>query len=131
MAATGAARLTNAQMTDELAALVARFPIVSIEDGLAEDDWTGWQQLTARMGSQTRLVGDDLFTTNADRLRRGIELKAANSVLIKLNQIGIAPESGIDQHRASLVGHGFEIRSFGHQQFDDLCLVFVVGHHHR
>lgn len=109
LAATGDARLTNAQMIDELAALVARFPIVSIEDGLAEDDWTGWQQLTARMGSQTRLVGDDLFTTNADRLRRGIELKAANSVLIKLNQIGTLSETLQTIRLARSAGYGYVV----------------------
>jgi enolase len=70
-----------------------RFPITSIEDGLAEDDWSGWQQLTTRLGQEIRLVGDDLFTTNAARLERGVQLGAGNSVLIKVNQIGTLTET--------------------------------------
>ena len=93
MAATRGTRLTSAQLIDELAGLVERFPIISIEDGLAEDDWIGWQQLTARLGKQVRLVGDDLFATNAARLERGIRLGAANSVLVKVNQIGTLTET--------------------------------------
>src|SRR5262249_54367460 len=72
---------------------VNRYPIVSIEDGLAEDDWTGWQKITAELGSRVQLVGDDLFTTNRDRLRRGIDEKVANAVLIKPNQIGTLTET--------------------------------------
>ncbi len=93
LSATGGRQLTSAEMTDYLAGLVERFPITSIEDPLAEDDWDGWQQLTARLGGQIQLVGDDLFTTNVDRLRRGIELGAANSILIKVNQIGTLTET--------------------------------------
>ncbi len=65
-----------------------RYPLVSVEDPLAEDDWDGWQRLTARLGAGTQLVGDDLFTTNSTRLRRGIQAGAANAILIKVNQIG-------------------------------------------
>ena len=93
LAATGEARLTSEQMIEQLAELVERFPITSIEDGLAEDDWPGWQQLTARLGSRVKLVGDDLFATSALRLERGIDLGAANSVLIKVNQIGTLSET--------------------------------------
>ncbi len=93
LAATGDARLTSAEMIDQLQALAERFPITSIEDGLAEDDWNGWQQLTARLGKKLRLVGDDLFATNVARLRQGIQLGAANSVLIKVNQIGTLSET--------------------------------------
>ena len=64
------------------------FPIFSIEDGMAEDDWSGWQQLTAAIGDKVQLVGDDLFVTNTERLARGIEEKSANAILIKVNQIG-------------------------------------------
>jgi enolase len=82
---------------DELAAwwesLASRYPIVSIEDGMAEDDWDGWASLTARLGDRIQLVGDDLFVTNALRLRRGIESGTANSVLIKVNQIGTLTET--------------------------------------
>src|SRR6476659_7704823 len=74
-------------------ALCARYPIVSIEDGCAEDDWAGWKHLTATLGSRVQIVGDDLFVTNPERLRRGIEERAANAILIKVNQIGTLSET--------------------------------------
>jgi len=73
--------------------LCDRYPIVSIEDGLAEDDWEGWQRLTAALGSRVQLVGDDLFVTNVERLRRGVEGAAANAILVKVNQIGSLSET--------------------------------------
>jgi enolase len=73
--------------------LLARYPITSIEDPLAEEDWIGWQELTRRIGQRAQIVGDDLFATNPERVRRGIELQAANSVLVKLNQIGTVTET--------------------------------------
>ncbi len=73
--------------------LCDRYPIVSIEDGLAEDDWEGWQRLTSALGSRVQLVGDDLFVTNVDRLRRGIESAAGNAILVKVNQIGTLSET--------------------------------------
>jgi enolase len=85
--------LTSAEMTDFLADLSDRYPIVSIEDGLAEDDWEGWKQLTAKLGSKIQLVGDDLFVTNTQFLKRGIKEHSANSILIKLNQIGTLSET--------------------------------------
>jgi enolase len=85
--------LRTSEMVDLWADWVARFPIVSIEDGLAEDDWHGWRMLTERVGDRCQLVGDDLFVTNPTRLRRGIEEGAANAVLIKLNQIGTLTET--------------------------------------
>ena len=72
---------------------VERFPIVSIEDGMDEEDWDGWKLLTERLGDRCQLVGDDLFVTNPERLRRGIELGVANSILIKVNQIGTLTET--------------------------------------
>jgi enolase len=69
------------------------YPVVSVEDGLDQDDWDGWQLLTARLGRRLQLVGDDFFTTNPDRVRRGIEAKAANAVLVKMNQIGTLAET--------------------------------------
>jgi enolase len=69
------------------------YPIVSIEDGLAEDDWDGWRQLTQRLGSRVQLVGDDLFVTNTERLKRGIAEGSANSILVKVNQIGSVTET--------------------------------------
>ena len=81
------------EMVEFYADLCGKHPICSIEDGLAEDDWDGWQLLTKRLGNKVQLVGDDLFVTNTERLRNGIELRAANSILIKLNQIGTLTET--------------------------------------
>jgi enolase len=85
--------LTSAQMVDYYAGLVEKYPIVSIEDGLAEDDWEGWALLTKRLGKTVQLVGDDLFVTNTEYLRKGIEVGVANSILIKVNQIGTLTET--------------------------------------
>jgi enolase len=85
--------LTSPEMVDYYAGLVDRYPIVSIEDGMAEDDWDGWKLLTARLGDRIQLVGDDLFVTNSERLKKGIELGVANSVLIKVNQVGTLTET--------------------------------------
>ena len=86
-------RLTSQQMVDLWAEWTEAYPIMSIEDGLAEEDWEGWEALTQRIGGQVQLVGDDLFTTNPARIRKGIERKAANAVLIKPNQIGTLTET--------------------------------------
>ena len=80
-------------MVKRLAALCERYPVISIEDGVAEDDWTGWKLLTARLGSRVQLIGDDLFVTNPVRLWKGIEARVANAVLIKMNQIGTLTET--------------------------------------
>ena len=85
--------LDSAGMTAYLADLVARYPIVSIEDGMDEDDWEGWSQLTAEIGDRCQLVGDDLFVTNTKRLAEGIEKGIANSILVKVNQIGTLTET--------------------------------------
>jgi enolase len=85
--------LTPAEMVEYYVGLVERYPIVSIEDGMAEEDWDGWKLLTDKLGGKIQLVGDDLFVTNAERLKRGIELGVANSVLIKVNQIGTLTEA--------------------------------------
>lgn len=82
-----------AEFIDYLAQLVDQYPIVSIEDGLHEEDWQSWQLLTQKLGSRVQLVGDDLFVTNAARLQKGIQLKAGNAILIKLNQIGTLTET--------------------------------------
>ena len=86
-------RLTSEEMVEYYADWVERYPIVSIEDGLAEDDWEGWELLTRRLGDRVQLVGDDLFTTNVERISRGVETGAGNSVLIKPNQIGTLTET--------------------------------------
>jgi enolase 1/2/3 len=85
--------LSAAELADYWADLAARYPIVSIEDGMDEEDWDGWRKLTERIGGSVQLVGDDLFVTNTERLRRGIELGVANSILIKVNQIGTLTET--------------------------------------
>jgi enolase len=85
--------LTSAEMVDFWADLVARYPIISLEDGMAEEDWDGWKLLTERLGESVQLVGDDLFVTNTERLGRGIEMGVANAILIKLNQIGSLTET--------------------------------------
>lgn len=84
---------TSEEMIDYYARLVDKYPIISIEDGLAEDDWEGWQKLTQKLGHKIQIVGDDLYVTDKKRLSRGIELKASNSILIKLNQIGTLTET--------------------------------------
>ena len=84
---------TSTEMIDFYEALIKKFPIVSIEDGLAEDDWTGWKAMTARLGKKVQLVGDDIFVTNPHRLMRGIREKVANAILVKLNQIGTLTET--------------------------------------
>ena len=91
--AFGGGSYSGAEMVEQLAALVSRYPIVSIEDGVAEDDWEGWRLLTERLGDTVQLVGDDLFVTNTTRLQEGIERGVANSILIKVNQIGSLTET--------------------------------------
>ncbi|MDR7866495.1 MAG: phosphopyruvate hydratase [Sporomusaceae bacterium] len=85
--------LSAAQMVDYYASLVEKYPIVSIEDGLAEDDWDGWKLMTDKLGGKIQIVGDDLFVTNTERLARGIKSHTANSILIKVNQIGTLTET--------------------------------------
>jgi enolase len=84
---------SSEEMIDYYEGLITRYPIVSIEDGLSEEDWEGWAKLTERLGNRVQLVGDDLFVTNPARLERGIEAKCANSILIKVNQIGTLTET--------------------------------------
>ncbi len=86
-------RKTAEEMVDYYEEMVGKYPIISIEDGLAEDDWDGWNLLTKRLGDRIQIVGDDIFVTNMTRLKKGIEQKSANSILIKLNQIGTVTET--------------------------------------
>ena len=86
-------KLDSQGLIDFLDSLTSEYPIISIEDGLAEDDWEGWKSMTDQIGNNVQLVGDDLFVTNTDRLRRGVEEKIANSILIKFNQIGTLTET--------------------------------------
>ncbi|MDF2949265.1 MAG: eno [Sedimentibacter sp.] len=86
-------KFTQSEMVDFYVDLVNKYPIISIEDGMNEEDWEGWKMLTEKLGERVQLVGDDLFVTNTERLKKGIELKVANSILIKLNQIGTITET--------------------------------------
>jgi enolase len=92
------------ELIDSLAALTGRYPILSIEDGLSEDDWEGWRQMTSLLGERVQLIGDDLFSTNLARLEHGIAVNAANAVLIKMNQIGTLSETIAVVRRAVAAG---------------------------
>lgn len=98
--------LSSDEMVSYYEALCAKYPIVSIEDGLAEDDWAGWTALTKALGDKVQLVGDDLYVTNAKRLKRGIEEKAGNAVLVKVNQIGTLSETLETIEMAKKAGFG-------------------------
>jgi len=104
-------QLTSEEMTDYLAALVDEFPVVSLEDGLAEDDWDGWKILTEKLGDKIQIVGDDLLVTNIELVQRAIDQKVANAVLIKVNQIGSlsetlhAMELGVQNKYGMMISH--------------------------
>ena len=104
-----AGELTAGDLGELYSSWLDAYPIVSIEDGLAEDDWTGWTELTSRLGDRVQLVGDDLFVTNESRLQRGFETRAANAILIKLNQIGTVSETLRTVTRAQREGFGVVI----------------------
>ncbi len=106
---------------------VAKYPIVSIEDGLAEDDWDGWKQLTERLGDRIQLVGDDLFVTNPQRLRRGIEEGVANAILVKLNQIGTLSETLETIHLARQHGYNTVISHRSGETEDAFIADLAVG----
>ena len=93
LAAENNIKLSSSQMIDYLSGLAAKFPIISIEDGLAEDDWSGWKQLTEKLGHRVQVVGDDIFVTNTKILAKGIAKGVGNSILIKVNQIGTLTET--------------------------------------
>jgi enolase len=105
LATEATTQLSSKDMIDRLERLVAKYPITSIEDGLAEEDWAGWRGLTGRLGPRVQIVGDDLFTTNPKRIRRGIELGVANSVLVKVNQIGTLTETFAAMNIARAAGY--------------------------
>jgi enolase len=130
--ATGEQRLSSDEMIDVMADLVDRFPIKSIEDPLAEDDWQGWQRLTARLGKRARLVGDDLFATNVERLQRGIQERVANSILIKLNQIGTLSEALQAVYVARQAGYGYVVSARSGETEDttiaDLAVATAADH---
>ncbi len=119
--------LTSAEMVDLYASWVAKYPIVSIEDGLSEDDWAGYEIMTKKLGDKVQIVGDDLFVTNITRLATGIEKKACNSILIKLNQIGTVSET-IDAINMAKKAHFTSVISHRSGETEDSTIAdFVVG----
>jgi enolase len=125
--ATEKRSLTSEEMVAFYENWVAKFPIVSIEDGLAEDDWTGWSLMTKKLGKKIQIVGDDLFVTNIKRLREGIEKKAANSILIKLNQIGTVSETIDAINMAKKAGFTAVVSHRSGETEDSTIADFVVG----
>ena len=119
--------LASDGMIDLLAGWTARYPIVSIEDGLAEDDWAGWQKLTAALGAKVQLIGDDLFATNPERLERGIRERAANAVLVKMNQIGTLTETFQVIDRARAAGFRAVISARSGETEDDFLADLAVA----
>ena len=123
--------LTSGEMVDYWADLSKAYPIISLEDGLAEDDWDGWKELTKKVGNRMQLVGDDIFVTNVERIQRGIEEQSANAVLIKLNQIGTVSETCdailMAEHAqwGAMISHrsGETVDSF----ISDLAVAFQTG----
>jgi enolase len=119
--------LTSQEMIDWYTELVDRYPIVSIEDGLAEDDWDGYKLMTEKLGPKIQLVGDDIFVTNIDRLKMGIEKRVANSILIKLNQIGTVSET-IDTIKMAKESNYTSIVSHRSGETEDTTIAdFAVG----
>ena len=118
---------TPEQMTAFWESWVRQFPIVSLEDGLAEDDWSGWKHLTSVLGKQVQLVGDDLFVTNTTRLHRGITENVANSILIKLNQIGTVTETIEAIEMARRAGYSSVVSHRSGETEDTFIADFVVG----
>lgn len=119
--------LSSTEMVDVWADWTNRYPIVSLEDGLSEDDWQGWQLLTQKVGSKVQLVGDDLFVTNVERLQRGIDKKAGNAILIKLNQIGSVSETIQAIQLAQAHGFASIVSHRSGETEDDFIADFVVG----
>lgn len=119
--------LTSAEMVDLYAAWVEKYPIISIEDGLAEDDWDGFALLTERLGKKIQLVGDDLFVTNVSRLARGIEQRCCNAILIKLNQIGTVSEATTAVRMANDAGFGTIVSHRSGETEDTTIADFAVG----
>jgi enolase len=114
-------------MVDQLAAWAARYPIVSLEDGLAEDDWDAWRSLTTRLGDRLQILGDDLFTTSIRRLERGIVEGVGNAILVKVNQIGTLSESLAVVRRAQAAGYRTVISARSGETEDSFLADLAVG----
>jgi len=119
--------LTPSQMVDYYESLVEKYPIISIEDGMAEEDWNGWKEITERIGKKVQIVGDDLFVTNTKRIEKGIKLGVANSVLIKLNQIGTLSETLDAIEMAKRAGYTAVISHRSGETEDTTIADIVVG----
>ena len=119
--------LSSAELTDYLAGLTDRYPIASIEDGLAENDWSGWRQLTERLGAKIQLVGDDLFVTNTQMLKEGVRQRVANAILIKPNQIGTLTETFAAIELAKRCGYGTVISHRSGETEDTTIADLAVG----
>jgi len=120
-------KLTSEQMVRYYTKWVDKYPIISIEDGLAEDDWEGWQLLTAKLGSRIQLVGDDIFVTNVERLKEGIQKNVGNAILIKLNQIGTVTETMNAIHLARKAGYRYIISHRSGETEDTFIADFAVA----
>lgn len=118
---------TAEEMVEFYAALAEKYPIISIEDGLAEDDWEGWKKLTERCGKKLQIVGDDLFVTNTERLKKGIEMGVANSILIKVNQIGTLTETLNTIEMAKKAGYTYVISHRSGETEDTTIADIAVG----
>jgi enolase len=118
---------TPAELADLVAELADRHPILSVEDALAEDDWDGWVAFTARLGGRLQILGDDLFTTNLERLERGIDLGAANAVLVKMNQIGTISETLAVVERAKQAGYRTVVSARSGETEDTALADLAVG----
>jgi enolase len=119
--------LDSGEMVDLWEGWIAKYPIVSLEDGLGEDDWAGWRELTARLGSKVQLVGDDIVVTNPTIIARAIEEKAMNSVLIKLNQIGTITETMAAIEMARRAGWTCQVSHRSGETEDTTIADFVVA----
>jgi enolase len=119
--------LTPAEMVEYYKKLVEQYPVISIEDGMAEEDWEGWKEMTEKLGSKIQIVGDDLFVTNTKRLKKGIELGVANSILIKLNQIGTLSETLDAIEMAKTAGYTAVVSHRSGETEDTTIADIVVG----
>ncbi len=123
----GGRQLDATELVDLYASLVERHPLVSIEDGMAEDDWEGWKLLTERLGKRCQLVGDDLFVTNQERLKKGIEQGVANALLVKVNQIGTLTETQIAMRTAHRAGYRCIVSHRSGETGDDFIADLAVA----
>ncbi len=119
--------MTAAELVEFYEGICAKYPIISIEDGMAEDDWDGWKLMTEKLGHKIQIVGDDLFVTNTERLKQGIETGTANSILIKVNQIGTLTETFDAIEMAKKAGYTAVVSHRSGETEDTTIADIVVG----